>query len=331
MNHENTVHIAKLNQKYNEIEETETRIKNDLLYIEENNKVVLETEFDLEDLSTNKDVCTLINSNNHSLNQINQIEHNTHSKVDTRTLRRYQNMYGYNPRIKRRYGSIGSTSINILYNNANTYDMNFIMAKQSFLAPKSEVKEALSDLTYNKRLKFNDMSYLKNYTMMFGIRFTGLYQATLATLAKYDTNNKDTNVFAKYTYDRRTMNVKPVRLGILPQYRHIQCYVPQYPISRIKRKWMIVYTHENEKNGYWRKVAATLHCIPYTMVPKKKNGVIVRYRPAFDARVVNQYCELFRANMPTMRDFDDIHSIKVLFTLVNVKNMFDNIPFAEED
>ena len=199
------------------------------------------------------------------------------------------------------------------------------MAKQSYLADKEEKARALS-MDYNKKLKHNDVTYLKTYSKLFGPRFNGLYEAFQKLLKEFQ------DIWATHTYDRRTMKVPPVRLGILPKYRHIQCYVPQYPMTLTKRAWMIVYTKENEDNGYWYKIPSSLHCIPYTMVAKKsKDGTILRYRPAFDGRVVNQYCELFKANMPTLRDFNEFHSIKGLFTMADLKNMFDNIPLHEED
>ena len=83
------------------------------------------------------------------------------------------------------------------------------------------------------------------------------------------------------------------RLGIKPEFRHLTCHVPQYPLSYQKRLHMINYTIENDLNGFWHPINHSLHCIPHTLVPKKLRGVVYRMRPAFDARVVNQYCELF--------------------------------------
>ena len=127
------------------------------------------------------------------------------------------------------------------------------------------------------------------------------------------------------------MNVTPARLGIRPEYRHRTMYAAQYPINEIKRQYMIGYTKENEKNGFWHKVKYSLHCIPYTMVPKKKHGIITRFRPAFDGRAVNKYCKLMDSNMPTLKDFDDLHSIKGFTTMADVKNCFDCIPLHKDD
>ena len=104
-------------------------------------------------------------------------------------------------------------------------------------------------------------------------------------------------------------------------------FVAQYPISPIKRLHMINYTYYNIKNGFWNKINYSLNSIPYTMVGKKdKNGNIVRYRPAFDGRVVNQYCQLLVCHMPTLKDFRDLHSIKGFCTMADFKNFFDCIP-----
>ena len=50
------------------------------------------------------------------------------------------------------------------------------------------------------------------------------------------------------------------------------------------------------------------HGMPYLMVAKRNsNGTILRYRQAFDARIVNRYCELIQCNMPTFQDFRNLH------------------------
>ena len=100
---------------------------------------------------------------------------------------------------------------------------------------------------------------------------------------------------------------------------------------REKRLSMINYTLANIKNGFWSKIDKSLHCIPYTMVPKKKDGVIYRYRPAFDGRVVNRYCYLMESNMPTLKDIRDLHSIIGFVTMADIKNCFDCIPLSPLD
>ena len=195
----------------------------------------------------------------------------------------------------------------------------FIMSKQSFLATASELKEAKTH-KHNLRLDFNDFSYLRAIPRKYGKRYTKLYEKVChATFSR-------TKVFAKYTFDRQTWNVPPARLGILPEHRDKIMYAPQYPINREKRLHMITYTIENDKNGFWVPIDHSLHSVPYTMVPKKRNGKIFRYRPAFDGRVINQYCFLMPSHMPTKRDFDDLARMHGFTTMVDLKNCFDNIP-----
>ena len=218
---------------------------------------------------------------------------------------------------------LSNTSFN-LAQQTRIRHINFIMARESYLATADEIKAA-SKLDHNKELKFNDFTYLLSYPKRFGLRFTGLYAALMELIRRYR------EIFAKHTYDRRTMLVPPVRLGILPQHRHKTCYTPQYPLTALQRLWMIVYTQENEKNGYWVKVNSAIHNLPNTMVGKKVRNIITRYRPAFDARKPNQYCELFPNNMPTLRYIDEMYAIPGLFTLADMKNMYDCIPLDIRD
>ena len=204
------------------------------------------------------------------------------------------------------------------------YDINFIMMKESFKATEEELAAA-DELQSRKSLKPNNIDYIKEIEKM-QPRLRGLFAKTTALIDEFD------DIFAKHTYSRRTMKVKPARLGIIEKFRHITCFRAQYPLSVQKRLWMIEYTRENDINRYWSTVSRTLHCIPYLMIPKRnKNGEVIRYRPAFDASVVNQYLELYPIHLPTMRDFDEIYSIKGLFTLMDMKNMFDCIPLHPAD
>ena len=203
--------------------------------------------------------------------------------------------------------------------------VHFINMKQSFMATEEEIKKS-KELNSNKFLTWNDFTYLKNYEKLYGERFKDLYIKTMNTLKEYS------DIMAKYTYSRRTMKVQPARLGIKPEYRDRVCYASQYSLSAQQRLWVIDYTLKNEENGYWHKVSSTMHCMPIVMVPKKnQQGVIIRYRPAFDARIVNQYCELIPPKMPTLKDFDDIYMIKGLMTLADIKNMYDCIPLDPRD
>ena len=200
----------------------------------------------------------------------------------------------------------------------------FINARQLYLASKDEI-DAAHKIHQNFELKPNDITYLKTYEKIFGPRYTGLYEAVRDLIEEYR------EIWATHTFTRFTMNVPVTYLGIKPEHRSKTMYAQQYPINYAKRLSMINYTEENEKNGFWYKIEKALHCIPYTMVPKKRNGVIYRYRPAFDGRVVNQYCYLMDTNMPTLRDIRDLHSIGGLTTIADIKNCFDCIPLAEID
>ena len=200
----------------------------------------------------------------------------------------------------------------------------FLMSKQSYLANDDEIEEAMK-LVDNKKLEFNDLSYLKQYGKKYGTQWNGLYNAIM----KWIKNNGD--IFAKHQFDRRTMNVPPARLGINEDERDTVMYAPQYPINAKKRLFMINYTLMNKNNGFWKKIKYSLHCIPYTMIPKRKNGEIYLYRPAFDARVINQFCTLIPIIMPTIKDFRELHSIRGFVTMADFKNFFDCIPLHPDD
>ena len=199
-----------------------------------------------------------------------------------------------------------------------------INAKQSFLAGQAEIENAIKQHK-NEELKFNNLDYLKTYPSKYGKRFNGLYEGVTKLVAKYR------HVFATHQFSRRTMKVEPARLGINPKFRGKTMFASQYPINEAKRRDMINYTIENENNGFWHPIKFSLHCVPYTMVPKRRHGVIYRYRPAFDGRIVNQYCDLMEANMPTIKDIDDLHSIPGFVTCADVKNCFDCIPLDKRD
>ena len=206
----------------------------------------------------------------------------------------------------------------------NTYSLDFIMMKESFKATKAEM-DASKALKSNKKLDWIDFSYLKEIEKM-QPRFKGLYDGIQYLCHKYR------KIFAWTTYMRRTMRVKPQRLGIKEDMRNITCYRAQYPLTVAKRLWMIEYTKQNDANGYWATVSQTLHCIPYLMIPKRnRDGIVDRYRPAFDARIVNDIIKLMPIHMPTMRDIDELYSIYGLFSIADMKNMFDCIPLFTGD
>ena len=202
----------------------------------------------------------------------------------------------------------------------------FILARQSFQATPQERAEA--DKTReikDKDLKFKNLDYLKSYEFKYGDKYRGLYDAVMKWIER---NRK---IFATKTFSRKTMTVPFARLGIKEEHRTKTMFAPQYPISSEKRIDMINYTIKNEANGFWEPIGHSLNCVPYTMVPKKKDGVVIRFRPAFDGRVVNQWCQLMASNMPTLKDFRDLHSIKGLTTMCDVKNCFDCIPLHPDD
>ena len=201
----------------------------------------------------------------------------------------------------------------------------FLTSKESYLATKDEIEKA-KKLRSNKKLSFPDYSYLKTYEKKYGKKYFNLYNRVMEWKEKY------IKIFATHTYSRKTMYTTPARLGIKPEHRDKIMYCPQYPISAEKRIHMINYTLINEKNGFWYKIPRSKHGMPYLCVPKKNSkGVILRYRPAFDARIVNQYCELMQIVMPTRKDFRNLHQRPGLTTLADIKNFFDCIPLHWKD
>ena len=228
-------------------------------------------------------------------------------------------------------------NVNNVVENLNDYNIEenygckiyqkclLLMQREAFLATKEEIAKAKKTFK-NERLKFPNYTYLKSYETKYGSKFSNLYQEVMKWLER----NK--NIFATHTYSRRTMYTEPARLGIKPEHRDKVMYCPQYPISAEKRIHMINYTLINEKNGFWYKIPRSQHGIPYLMVAKRNsNGVIVRYRPAFDARIVNQYCQLMQCVMPTLKDFQNLHHKGGLTTLADIKNFFDCIPLHWKD
>ena len=168
--------------------------------------------------------------------------------------------------------------------------------------------------------------YLKRYEAKYGARYHGLYDAVMDWIERYR------GIFAKFTFDRRTINCEPASLGIAPEHRDKILFAPQYPLSPQQRLHLINWTRENQWNGFWYWVPRSQHCIPILMVPKRnKQGVIYRYRPAFDARVLNQHCLLMKCLIPTFMDFRNLHQQRGLTTLADLKNYFDCIPLCTRD
>ena len=267
----------------------------------------------------------LINKENHQLKNTVANITNQPMKIKHRKTKYGNGMFGtrnYGMRTRTLNIQLGARgSINL---NAHRH-INFIMMKQSFLATPEEVENAMK-LDADKPLKINSIEYLKDYPRLYGPKFKGFYSKVKKLLDKYS------DVFAKSTYARRTWTIPGVRLGIMEKYRKVTCYKSQYPLSMEQRRWMIYYTKLNIESGYWYPVTTALHCIPFTMVSKKNaKGVVTRMRPALDCRLVNTFCETFSIAMPTLRDFDERYAIQGLFTLGDIKNMYDCIPLDKRD
>ena len=270
------------------------------------NTIVSEKEFDKEDKS---------NSSNDTIVNMTRIDENKEIEVEVDC-----NKYDINDII---------TELNedkIDNSNCKIWKKCLMLtSKESFLATDEE-KEKAEKVFKNEKLKFPDYSYLKSYERKYGEKYKNLYSEVMKWKEKY------IKIFATHTFSRKTMYTPPAKLGIKPEHRDKIMYCPQYPISTEKRIHMINYTLINEKNGFWYKIPRSKHGIPYLMVPKRNSkGTIVRYRPAFDARIVNQYCELMKCVMPTFQDFRSLHQKRGLTTLADIKNFFDCIPLYWKD
>ena len=209
--------------------------------------------------------------------------------------------------------------------NKQNKNVNLCSNYTSFMADDDEIEEARKTY-YNPQLTLNDLSYLKQLEKT-NKKYENLYDETMKCINKwYD------KVFAKYTYDRRTYNVEARHLGIKKQHRHKTFYRAQYPLNKEKRASIMQYTEFNEKNGFWHPIDNSNHNLPYIMIPKKpdKNGII-RYRPAFDSRILNQHCESYTTNTPGPQDFNEFYSIDGLMTHFDFKNAFDGIPLHKDD
>ena len=217
------------------------------------------------------------------------------------------------------------TSENTETKQAN--QVGFISSPNHILATPEEIEEA-KRLHKNAELKFNDLTYLLDYEREDKIKYKNLYKRTKQLILKYKYR-----VFALHTYDRKTMKLNRLaRLGLKEEFRNVTHYLEQYPLSRDKKLAMINETIEMDKNGFWIPIESNQHNIPYTVIAKKpdKEGYI-RHRAAFDARSINKYCELIKARMPTMRDFDDFYAKPGLVTLADFKNFLDCIPLDERN
>jgi len=205
------------------------------------------------------------------------------------------------------------------------YRVLTLLPNQRFLSDDAENKRAAA-MHKNEVLKFPDYSYLKKFPKLYGPRYNGLYDAVMKWIEK----NRD--IFAKRTYDRRTIKCEPARLGIAPEHRDKTMYAAQYPLSVLQRLYLINWTKENQENGFWFPVPRSRHCMPILLVPKRySDGTIKLYRPAFDARIINKHCILMKCLIPTFQDFRSLHQQKGPTTMADLKNYFDCIPLNKQD
>ena len=205
------------------------------------------------------------------------------------------------------------------------YNVNFITMNPSLAATQEELEMA-AKMTYNKPLKFNDFRYLKAMEEWKPRLYFDLYNETIKLIKEFP------DLFAKYTCDRRTLNVDPVRLGIKQEYRNVHIRTEQYPLNRKKRIQMINYTTECDKNGFWIEMNCSINNNPYTMILKAPDAQgHQRGRPVFDFRKLNTICELIESYMPNMHDFDEFFAQPGLITVFDFKNYFDCIPLHSDD
>ena len=203
--------------------------------------------------------------------------------------------------------------------------VNFCSNYTSFLASNEEIKEARKNF-HNDKLKLNDLSYLKDLEKK-DKKYAGLYDGMTKLIAKYYDK-----VFAKHTYDRRTYNIAPRRLGIKEKHSNKIFNIKQYPLNKEKRASIMEYTEFNEKNGFWHKIDDSPYNLPYIVIlkPPDKRGYR-RPRPAFDSRLLNEHCESYPANTPGPADFDEFFAKDGLMTFFDFKNAYDGIPLDKRD
>ena len=128
-----------------------------------------------------------------------------------------------------------------------------LLPKMSFLSDEKEDAEALQ-IFVNQKLLFPNYDYLKRYEKKYGKRYHGLYDAIMDWIKRYD------DIFAKRTFDRRTINCEPAKLGIAPEHRDKIFYRPQYPLSPLQRLHLINWTRENQFNKFWYWIPRSQHC-----------------------------------------------------------------------
>ena len=164
-------------------------------------------------------------------------------------------------------------------------------------------------MAYNPKLLKTDLTYIKKLEKWKPKQYKGLYDKTITLINEFD------DIWAKRAMDRKTINVEPVRLGIKEGYSKTYVRTEQYPLNKEKRRNMINYTEECDKNGFWLKMECSINNNPYTMILKAPDmRGVKRGRPVFDFRKLNDICDLIESYMPTMSDFNEFFSQPGLMT-----------------
>ena len=223
------------------------------------------------------------------------------------------------------YNKIDKDESDTILPDIAPYTIQFITANETFKATSKEIEDA-KRMNYNRKLIQPNWEYIKLYENWKPKQLNGLYNLTMDAIKEYD------DIFAKYTCDRRTLNVEPAKLGIIPEHRNKQIRISQYHLNNEKRKSMIAYSLEMDKSNFWKNIKTSINCNPYTITLKKPDAAgIRRGRPALDMRKVNQITSLMESHMPTIKDFDQFYSQPGFITAFDFKNYFDCIPLHKDD
>ena len=213
------------------------------------------------------------------------------------------------------------SDLNAIFKSALFNQVNYINNPHYYEATQIELEKA-NNTIQNPELKSIDCKYiLTGAEKLHPTKYHKLYERTMKSI------HKNSDVIAKNMYDRRTLNVEPVRLNLKPDCREKRYNISQYPINQEKRIAVINETKHYDNNGFWIPCSTSIHNTPYTVILKKPtaNGYI-RARMAFDARQINNDCVLLDVNYPTPKDFDDHYSRGYLTTMLDFKGFFDCIP-----
>ena len=218
------------------------------------------------------------------------------------------------------------TDLEMIYNNIISRQSYHIHNPYYFVANDVELKLAQEKIM-NPKLQPINCEYIKTGAELINPqKYKNLYNETMKLINEFD------DIFAKYMYDRRTLNIKPVRLNLKPECRNKRYNIDQYPINKDKRISVINETTHFDANGFWIPCDSSVHNTPYTVILKKPTaGGYVRARMAFDARQINNDCVLLEANYPTPKEFDDHYSRGFLTTTCDFKGYFDCIPVHPDD